>query len=118
MRRWTVRSPRTAVAFAGILVGLSVTAISQTFVNTALPTMVGDLGGFDGLSWVVGGYLLASTVVVPFAGKLADLYGTHRLFQLSIVLFAIGSVIAGRSVSVETLIAARVRSRGWAAARS
>ncbi len=87
---------------------LSVTAISQTFVTTALPTMVGDLGGFDGLSWVVGGYLLASTIVVPFAGKLADLYGTNRLFQISIVAFAIGSVIAGRSTTVEMLVAARV----------
>ena len=70
--------------------------------------MVGDLGGFDGLSWIVGGYLLASTIVVPFAGKLADLYGTNRLFQISIVLFAIGSVIAGRASSVEMLVAARV----------
>ena len=70
--------------------------------------MVGDLGGFDGLSWIVGGYLLASTIVVPFAGKLADLYGTNRLFQISILLFAIGSVIAGRATSVEMLVAARV----------
>ena len=96
------------MVFAGILVSLSVTAISQTFVTTALPTMVGDLGGFDGLSWIVGGYLLASTLVVPFAGKLADLYGTNRLFQISIVLFAIGSVIAGRAGSVEVLVVARV----------
>ena len=96
------------MVFAGILVSLSVTAISQTFVTTALPTMVGDLGGFDGLSWVVGGYLLASTVVVPFAGKLADLYGTHRLFQMAIIVFAIGSIIAGRSTTVEVLVAARV----------
>ncbi len=96
------------MVFAGILVALSVTAISQTFVTTALPTMVGDLGGFDGLSWIVGGYLLASTIVVPFAGKLADLYGTNRLFQLSIVVFAIGSVIAGRATSAEMLVAARV----------
>ena len=96
------------MVFAGILVALSVTAISQTFVTTALPTMVGDLGGFDGLSWIVGGYLLASTLVVPFAGKLADLYGTNRLFQISIVAFAIGSVIAGRATSAEMLVAARV----------
>jgi EmrB/QacA subfamily drug resistance transporter len=96
------------MVFAGILVALSVTAISQTFVTTALPTMVGDLGGFDGLSWIVGGYLLASTIVVPFAGKLADLYGTNRLFQISIVTFAIGSVIAGRATSAEMLVAARV----------
>ena len=96
------------MVFAGILVSLSVTAISQTFVTTALPTMVGDLGGFDGLSWIVGGYLLASTVVVPFAGKLADLYGSTRLFQIAIIVFAIGSIIAGRSTTVEMLVAARV----------
>jgi EmrB/QacA subfamily drug resistance transporter len=104
----TARLRPPPMVFAGILVALSVTAISQTFVATALPTMVGDLGGFGGLAWIVGGYLLASTVVVPFAGKLADLYGTNRLFQISIVVFAIGSVAAGRSTNVGLLVAARV----------
>jgi EmrB/QacA subfamily drug resistance transporter len=97
-----------AAVFGGILVALSVAAISQTFVSTALPTMVGDLGGFDGLSWVVSSYMLASTIVVPFAGKLSDLYGTHRLFQWSIVAFAIGSIVCARSTGVELLIVGRV----------
>ena len=97
-----------AAVFGGILVALSVAAISQTFVSTALPTMVGDLGGFDGLSWIVTSYMLASTIVVPFAGKLADLYGTHRLFQFVIVTFAAGSIVCARSNGVEMLIAGRV----------
>ena len=69
--------------------------------------MVGELGGFDKLSWVVSAYLLTSAVVVPFAGKLADLYGSSRLFQLAIVVFAVGSLIAGLSNSMVLLIVAR-----------
>jgi EmrB/QacA subfamily drug resistance transporter len=97
-----------AAVFGGILVALSVAAISQTFVSTALPSMVGDLGGYDGLSWIVSSYMLASTIVVPFAGKLSDLYGTHRLFQVALVVFAAGSVLCARSGGIELLIAGRV----------
>jgi EmrB/QacA subfamily drug resistance transporter len=101
------RAHDVRTVFAGILIGLSLAAISQTLVTTALPTMVGDLGGFDQLSWVVSAYLLTSTVVVPFAGKLADLFGTTRLFQLAIAVFAAGSLLAALSTSMISLILAR-----------
>ncbi len=93
--------------FIGIMIGMALAAISQTLVTTTLPTMVGELGGLDHLSWVVSAYLLTSTVVVPFAGKLADLFGTTRLFQVAIVMFAAGSLLAGLSTSMAMLIAGR-----------
>ncbi len=101
-RRLSTRS-----AFTGIMIGMALAAISQTLVSTALPTIVGDLGGYDQLSWVVSAYLLTSAVVVPFAGALADRYGTSRLFQLAIVVFAAGSALAAVSTSMGLLIAAR-----------
>lgn len=94
-------------AFIGVLIGLSLAALSQTVVSTALPTIVGELGGYDGLSWVVTAYLLSSAVVVPVAGKLADIHGTARLFRASIALFALGSLLAGLSTSMTMLIASR-----------
>ena len=97
----------TRSAFTGIMIGMALAAISQTLVSTALPTIVGDLGGYDQLSWVVSAYLLTSAVVVPFAGALADRYGTSRLFQLAIVVFAAGSALAAVSTSMGLLIAAR-----------
>lgn len=93
--------------FFGIMIGLALAAISQTLVTTALPTMVGELGGYSGLSWVVSAYLLTSTLVAPFAGKLADLHGTTRLFSVAIVVFAAGSLIAGVATSMAMLVAAR-----------
>lgn len=94
-------------AVFGVLVGMGLAAMSQTLVATALPTIVGELGGYGGLSWVVSAYLLSSAVVVPVAGKLADVFGTNRLFRLSIAVFAVGSVVAGLSTSMAMLIAAR-----------
>ncbi|MGE0139663.1 MAG: MDR family MFS transporter [Ilumatobacteraceae bacterium] len=91
----------------GVLVGISLAAVSQTFVTTALPTIVGELGGYDQLSWVVSSYLLTSAIVVPFAGKLSDRFGASRVFRASIAVFAIGSLLAGVSTSMVMLIIAR-----------
>jgi EmrB/QacA subfamily drug resistance transporter len=94
-------------AFFGVLVGMALAGMSQTIVSTALPTIVGELGGYGGLSWVVSAYLLSTAVIVPIAGKLADTYGTSRLFHISIAVFALGSLLAGLSTSMLMLIAAR-----------
>ena len=69
--------------------------LDQTIVATALPTIAGELGGLDHLSWVVTAYLLASTVSTPLYGKLGDLFGRKRLFQSAIVVFLVGSVLCG-----------------------
>jgi len=95
------------LVLAGLMVGMLLAAIDQTIVATALPTIVGDLGGLDHLSWVVTAYLLASTTSTPLYGKLSDLYGRKPLFQAAIVIFLAGSVLAGLAQSMGQLIAFR-----------
>ncbi len=92
------------VVFAGLMVAMLLPAMNMTLVATALPTIVGDLGGLSQLSWVITAYLLTSTVVVPLVGKVSDLYGRKPLFQLAIVVFALGSVLCGVASSMDQLI--------------
>src|SRR3990170_6128713 len=91
------------LSFIGLMLGMLLAAIDQTIVSTALPTIVGDLGGLDHLAWVVTSYLLASTVATPLYGKLGDLYGRKRLFQIAIVIFLVGSVLCGLAQSMSQL---------------
>jgi EmrB/QacA subfamily drug resistance transporter len=93
--------------FSGLMLGMLLAALDQTIVATALPTIVGDLGGLDHLAWVVTAYLLATTVSTPLYGKLGDLYGRKRLFQIAIAIFLVGSVLCGLSASMGQLIAFR-----------
>jgi EmrB/QacA subfamily drug resistance transporter len=95
------------MAVGALALGLLLAALDQTIVSTALPTIVGDLGGIDHLSWVVTAYLLASTAATPLWGKLGDMYGRKRLFQGVIVLFLIGSALCGLSQNMAQLIAFR-----------
>ncbi len=82
-------------------------ALDQTIVSTALPTIVGELGGLDQLSWVVTAYLLSSTVVLPLYGKLGDLYGRKIVLQAAIVLFLAGSALCGVAQDMTQLIVLR-----------
>jgi EmrB/QacA subfamily drug resistance transporter len=95
------------IVFSGLMLGMLLAALDQTIVATALPTITGDLGGLNHLSWVVTAYLLTSTASVPLYGKISDLYGRKRVFQAAIVLFLIGSVISGAAQDMVTLIIAR-----------
>jgi EmrB/QacA subfamily drug resistance transporter len=95
------------IVFSGIMLGMLLAAIDQTIVATALPTIVGDLGGLNHLSWVVTAYLLAETVSTPLFGKFGDLYGRKRLFQAAIVIFVVGSALSGIATSMGQLIAFR-----------
>jgi EmrB/QacA subfamily drug resistance transporter len=99
--------PRVRLIFAALLLVLLLASLDQTIVSTALPTIVGDLGGVSHLSWVVTAYLLASTIVGPLYGKLGDLYGRKTLLQAAIVLFLIGSALCGASQNLTELIAFR-----------
>jgi len=98
---------RVRLIFGALLLVLLLASLDQTIVSTALPTIVGDLGGIAHLSWVVTAYLLASTVAGPLYGKLGDLYGRKTLLQIAIVLFLIGSALCGISQSMVELIAFR-----------
>src|SRR3954470_5474875 len=95
------------VIFSALLLVLLLASLDQTIVSTALPTIVGDLGGTSHVSWVVTAYLLASTVTGPLYGKLGDLYGRKRILQTAIVIFLVGSALCGLSQSMVQLIAFR-----------
>ncbi len=93
--------------FLALMLVLLLASLDQTIVSTALPTIVGDLGGIAHLSWVVTAYLLASTIAGPLYGKLGDLYGRKIVLQAAIVLFLIGSALCGLAQGMTELIAFR-----------
>src|SRR3984885_15509118 len=95
------------VVFTGLMLVLLMAALDQTIVATALPTIVGDLGGLSHISWVVTAYLLAQTAVPPLYGKLGDMYGRKVVLQVGLVVFLIGSALCGLSQSLDELIAFR-----------
>ena len=95
------------LVLSGLMLGLFLAALDQTIVATALPTIAGELGGLEHLSWVVTAYLLTSTASAPLYGKVSDMYGRKIVFQFAIVTFLIGSVLAGMSQSMTQLIAFR-----------
>jgi EmrB/QacA subfamily drug resistance transporter len=99
--------PRVRLIFSALLLVLLLASLDQTIVSTALPTIVGDLGGISKLSWVVTSYLLASTVAGPVYGKLGDLYGRKIVLQTAIVIFLAGSVLCGLSQNMTELIGFR-----------
>ena len=96
---WTV--------FAALMLGMFLAALDQTIVSTALPTIVGDLGGLNHLSWVVTSYLLAATVSTPLYGKLGDMIGRKPVFLAAILIFLAGSMLSGLSQTMDELIAFR-----------
>jgi EmrB/QacA subfamily drug resistance transporter len=100
-------SQRVRLIFGALLLVMLLASLDQTIVSTALPTIVGDLGGLSHLSWVVTAYLLASTVAGPLYGKLGDLYGRKTLLQVAIVLFLVGSALCGLAQGMTSLIAFR-----------
>jgi EmrB/QacA subfamily drug resistance transporter len=91
----------------GLMLGMLVAALSQTIVATALPTIVGELGGQEQLSWVVSATLLASTASTPIWGKLSDLYGRKIMFQAAIGIFLVTSLASGFSQNMGQLITFR-----------
>ncbi|RQS68662.1 MFS transporter [Burkholderia sp. Bp8963] len=101
------RDAPVGLIIAALLLVMLLSALDQTIVSTALPTIVGELGGLDQLSWVVTAYLLSSTVVLPLYGKLGDLYGRKIVLQAAIVLFLAGSVLCGVAQDMTQLILLR-----------
>ena len=98
---------RIGPIFAALMLVMLLAALDSTIVSTALPTIVGDLGGISKLSWVVTAYLLASTITTPIAGKLGDLYGRKIVLQVALVLFLVGSGLCGAATGMTELIAFR-----------
>jgi EmrB/QacA subfamily drug resistance transporter len=100
-------APRVRLIFGALMLVILLASLDQTIVATALPTIVGDLGGLQHLSWVVTAYLLASTITGPLYGKFGDLYGRKKTLQVAIVIFLIGSVLCGVAQNMPELIAFR-----------
>jgi EmrB/QacA subfamily drug resistance transporter len=102
MRR--THRPLTVVA---LMSSLFMAALEMTVVSTAMPTVIGDLGGLSLYAWVFTAYMLTATVLVPIYGKLADLYGRKPLMLVAIALFLVGSMASGQARTMTQLIAFR-----------
>ncbi|MCX4680233.1 MFS transporter [Streptomyces sp. NBC_01433] len=98
---------RVRMVFLGLMLTLLLAALDQMIVATALPKIVGELHGLEKMSWAVTAYLLASTIGLPIYGKLGDLFGRKGVFQFAIIVFVIGSALAGWSRTMDELIAFR-----------
>ena len=97
------RKARITVTIA-LMLGMTLAALDTTIVGTALPSIVGKLGGINLYSWVFSAYLLTSTTTVPIYGKLADLFGRKPLFLFGVAVFLIGSAASGAAQSMEQLV--------------
>src|SRR6266436_661435 len=93
--------PEIKIVLPGLLLAILLAMLDQLIVGTALPRIVGDLGGVTHLSWVVTAYVLASTVTTPLYGKLGDQYGRKRWLIAAVIIFLIGSALSGMSHSMD-----------------
>lgn len=99
--------PRRAMVLAAALIATFMAAVESSIVATAMPTIVGDLGGFRLFSWVFAAYLLAMAVTVPIYGRLADIYGRKRVFFVGTGIFLVGTTLCGLSRTMVALVAFR-----------
>ena len=95
------------IIMGGLMTGLLLAALDQTIVSTALKNIVEEFNGLNHYTWVVTAYLLTSTAATPLYGKISDLYGRRPIFQFAIVIFLLGSILAGASQNMTQLIATR-----------
>ncbi|WP_424570342.1 MFS transporter [Streptomyces sp. CH-036] len=102
----TPRGRRPVVA--ALMLGMALAAIDGTIVSTAVPQIVGDLGGLTVFSWLFSGYLLAVTVTLPLYGKLSDTFGRKPVLVAGIILFLVGSVLCAAAWNMAALIAFRI----------
>lgn len=100
-------SRRILPIFAGLMVAMLLGSLDQTIFSTALPTIVGELGGVDHMLWVTTAYLVASTIMMPIYGKLGDLIGRKGIFLGALTVFLVGSVFGGLAQDMTWLIIAR-----------
>lgn len=94
--------------FIGLMITMLLASLNQTVLSTALPTIVGQLNGVEQMTWVITGYILASTIVMPIYGRISDLLGRKPVILVAITIFIAGSIVGGLAPNIEVLIAARV----------
>nr|BFE36523.1 hypothetical protein GCM10010200_087740 [Actinomadura rugatobispora] len=95
------------LVFAGLMLAALMSSLDATVLGTALPTIVGELGGLDRIAWVSTAYVLATSVTVPLSGRLGDLFGRRRIFVTGLLGFLAGSAACGAAPSMDWLIAFR-----------
>src|SRR5689334_12758972 len=106
------RQPKSVrVVLLALMIAMMLAMLDNMIVGTAMPTIVGELGGLEHLSWVVTGYTLATAASTPIWGKLGDMYGRKGTFLSSIVLFLVGSALSGLSQNMAELIGFRALQR-------
>lgn len=98
---------RRGRVLVGLMLATSLAALDATVVATAVPAIVGDLGGFSAFPWVFSAYVLATAVTTPVYGKLADLYGRRPMLVFGTAVFLLGSVLCGCAWSMPALVLAR-----------
>ncbi len=94
-------------AFAGTTLIISIASLDQTILATALPTIARDLGDLGGVSWLITGYLLASTAVTPIFGRLSDLYGRRRLLGIALIIYLVSALLCAVAQGMMQLIVCR-----------
>ena len=104
----TLSPTRVRVLVAALLAVSFLGALDHTVVSTSLATIAGDLGALEHMSWIMVGYTLAATVMLPVLGKLGDVVGPRRVFVVSLVMFLVASLACGFAPDLGWLIAARV----------
>ncbi|MBL4931880.1 DHA2 family efflux MFS transporter permease subunit [Clostridium paridis] len=95
---------KRSILIVGLLLGIFFSSLDQTIVGTAMPRIIGDLGGLSIMAWVTTAYLLTSTTVVPIAGKMSDLFGRRIMYVGGIIIFIVGSMLCGTSQNMTQLI--------------
>ncbi|MBE0682111.1 MAG: MFS transporter [Anaerolineales bacterium] len=98
---------RIILVTIGVMLSLFLASMESTVVATAMPTIVGQLGGLEHYSWVFSAFMLTSTTFVPLYGKLSDIYGRRRIYVIAMALFLLGSVMCGLANSMTQLILGR-----------
>lgn len=92
------------VIISALMLAMLLAALDQTIVSTALPKIASDLNGLSKYSWVATAYLLTSAVSTPLYGKISDMFGRKKIFQIAIVIFLVGSVLSGAAQTMNELI--------------
>ncbi len=97
-------SINTRLVLLGLMIGMFFSSLEQTVVGTAMPTIVGELNGFEIFAWVTTAYMITSTTIVPIVGKMSDLYGRRLLYLLGTIIFIIGSGLCATATTMEQLV--------------
>ncbi|MCG7408568.1 MFS transporter [Paenibacillus sp. ACRRX] len=98
-----VKSRRNMV-LAGLILGMFFSALEQTIVGTAMPTIIKELNGFSFFAWVTTAYMICSTTVIPIAGKLADMFGRRFIYLIGWLIFVVGSALCATATNMEQLV--------------